>query len=162
MCVLVSLATAIYGVITEKKRAKRRWQNQISIEFREGLQGIAAALQAGYSMENALEESQKDLVLLYGEHSVLVPQMQRMSYELQLNQPIEEVFYRFGQLTQVEDVMRFAQVLHALCFLCVFLLYNGSQSVDQMRVRISDRRERKRKGLYAWHCKSHVTFTYND
>lgn len=112
MCVLVSLATAIYGVITEKKRAKRRWQNQISIEFREGLQGIAAALQAGYSMENALEESQKDLVLLYGEHSVLVPQMQRMSYELQLNQPIEEVFYRFGQLTQVEDVMRFAQVLH--------------------------------------------------
>ena len=38
--------------------------------------------------------------------------MQRMSYELQLNQPIEEVFYRFGQLTQVEDVMRFAQVLH--------------------------------------------------
>jgi hypothetical protein len=35
-----------------------------------------------------------------------------MSYELQLNQPIEEVFYRFGQLTQVEDVMRFAQVLH--------------------------------------------------
>lgn len=55
MCVLVSLATAIYGVITEKKRAKRRWQNQISIEFREGLQGIAAALQAGYSMENALE-----------------------------------------------------------------------------------------------------------
>ena len=112
MCVLVSLAIAIYGVITEKKRAKRRWQNQISIEFREGLQGIAAALQAGYSMENALEESQKDLVLLYGEHSVLVPQMQRMSYELQLNQPIEEVFYRFGQLTQVEDVMRFAQVLH--------------------------------------------------
>ena len=83
MCVLVSLATAIYGVITEKKRAKRRWQNQISIEFREGLQGIAAALQAGYSMENALEESQKDLVLLYGEHSVLVPQLQRMSYELQ-------------------------------------------------------------------------------
>ncbi len=59
MCVLVSLAIAIYGVITEKKRAKRRWQNQISIEFREGLQGIAAALQAGYSMENALEESQK-------------------------------------------------------------------------------------------------------
>ena len=37
-----------------------------------------------------------------------------------------------------------------------------TQSVDQMRVRISDRRERKRKGLYAWHCKSHVTFTYND
>ena len=63
-------------------------------------------------MENALEESQKDLVLLYGEHCGLVPQMQRMSYELQLNQPIEEVFYRFGQLTQVEDVMRFAQVLH--------------------------------------------------
>ena len=31
LCVLVSLATAIYGVITEKKRAKRRWQNQISI-----------------------------------------------------------------------------------------------------------------------------------
>ena len=80
MCVLVSLATAIYGVITEKKRAKRRWQNQISIEFREGLQGIAAALQAGYSMENALEESQKDLVLLYGEHSVLVKSTDRRGF----------------------------------------------------------------------------------
>lgn len=112
LCALAGLAAAIYGVATEKKRAEKRWQSQISIEFREGLQGIAAALQAGYSMENALEEAQKDLALLYGERSVLVPQMQKMLYALQLNQPIEEVFYQFGQLTQVEDVMRFAQVLH--------------------------------------------------
>ena len=143
LCVLVSLAIAIYGVITEKKRAKRRWQNQISIEFREGLQGIAAALQAGYSMENALEESQKDLVLLYGEHSVLVPQMQRMSYELQLNQPIEEVFYRFGQLTQVEDVMRFAQVLHIAKRTGGDLIAITRMTVD----RISEKMEVKREIL---------------
>ena len=71
---------------------------------------------------------------------------------------IKEDFNLQGNLTPAGQkllLMRYA--------FCVFLLlYNGSQSVDQMRVRISDRRERKRKGLYAWYCKSHVTFTYND
>ncbi len=70
----------------------------------------------------------------------------------------KESFDLQGNLTPTGQKL----LLMRYAFLCVFLLYNGSQSVDQMRVRISDRRERKRKGLYAWHCKSHVTFTYND
>lgn len=109
---IVGIPVGIYGLCTEKRRGKNRWKEQINLEFREGLQGIAAALQAGYSMENALQEAARDLQLLYGARSVLLPQIQEMVCKLQLNQPVERVFEEFAQHAQVEDITRYTQVLH--------------------------------------------------
>lgn len=109
---IVATVVGVYGVCTEKKREMQRQRERVGLEFREALQGIAAALQAGYSMENALQEATKDLLLLYGEHSVLAPELQEMVYKMQLNQPVEDVFREFAAYAQVEDITRYAQVLH--------------------------------------------------
>lgn len=112
LCLLCGIAAGIYGACTEKKREMRRQRERIHLEFREALQGMAAALQAGYSMENALQEAGKDLYMLYGDSSALLPQLQEMVYKIQLNQPVEYVFKEFADFAKVEDVTRFAQVLH--------------------------------------------------
>lgn len=109
---LAGISIGLCGLCTEKRRRKARWREQINIEFREGLQGISAALQAGYSMENALQETAKDIRLLYGEQSVLLPQLREMICKLRLNQPVEMVFQEFAEYTQVEDIVRYARVLH--------------------------------------------------
>lgn len=104
----------VFSIIQIKKYKKhqfKEWQKKINLEFREGLQGIAAALQAGYSMENALIEAKNDLYLLYGDNSVLIPEFEKMITGIGLNQTVESVFEAFAKKSQVEDVLYFAEVL---------------------------------------------------
>lgn len=88
---------------------ERKWQ--INLEFKEGLQGIAAALNAGYSMENALEESRKDLEVLYGKECLLCQEFELMQKQLRLNQSIESVFEEFANRSGVEDIHYFSEIL---------------------------------------------------
>lgn len=97
-----------YQDLKKQWEDKRQWQ--LNLEFKEGLQGMAAALSAGYSMENALEESRRDLEVLYGESSVLSQEFQIMEGQLNLNQPIEMVFEEFAQRSRVEDIRSFAEI----------------------------------------------------
>ena len=75
------------------RRLKRKWEQQhrwqLNLEFKEGLQGIAAALNAGYSIENAIEESRRDLLVVYGKESLLSWEFQVMLEQLKLNLPRE-------------------------------------------------------------------------
>jgi len=101
---------AVYSAFREKKDHRKKQQYEITLQFREGLQGIAAALGAGYAMENALEEARKDLVLLYGEDSLLASEFYRMGQQIELNQPIEKVFQSFADRWETEDIVYFVQV----------------------------------------------------
>lgn len=90
------------------QREQRKWQ--INLEFKEGLQGIASALNAGYSIENALAESKKDLEILYGKDSVLCQEFQIMLNQLHFNKPMEVVFDEFAKRSGVEDIRSFAEI----------------------------------------------------
>ena len=97
------------------RRRKRKWERercwQMNLEFREGLQGIAAALEAGYALENALTEAKHDLFVLYGRDCVLGEEFEKMEKKLALNQPVEAVFEELGEKSGIEDIRSYAQVL---------------------------------------------------
>lgn len=100
----------IYSMFAEKKLFRKKQKTEITLQFREGLQGVAAALTAGYSIENAWEEAQKDLVLLYGPDALLVQEFQWIRKQLLLNQPMEKVLFAFAERWQTEDILHFAQI----------------------------------------------------
>lgn len=108
------LPTGIPLILLACREKKKEWWErekwQLNLEFREGLQAIAAALNAGYSIENALEESRKDVAVLYGEDSVLCRELQIMIGQLRLNQPVERVFDDFAERCEVEDIRSFVEV----------------------------------------------------
>lgn len=112
--VLWVLAVGIPLFFAAYQRMKVKWKQeecwQLNLEFKEGLQGIAAALNAGYSIENALLESQKDLAVLYGSNSLLCREFQVMLEQLRLNQPVEGVFNDFAVRSGVEDIRSFAEI----------------------------------------------------
>ena len=107
---LLGIPLLLFRYHKKKKRWRedRRWR--LNLEFKEGLQGIAAALNAGYSVENALEESRKDLEVLYGKDSLLCREFEIMQSQLCLNQPIEMVFEEFARRSGVEDIRSFSEV----------------------------------------------------
>ena len=104
---------AIFGIINIKLDAKKRkeiWKWQLNLEFREVMTGISSALNAGYSIENAFKEARKDILILYGDKSVMAKELETMNSKLELNQPIENVLSEFAQYCEVEDIYNFAQV----------------------------------------------------
>lgn len=111
----IMVAAGIPFLLLELRRRKRDWTEayrwRLNLEFRDGLHGIAAALEAGYSMENAIGEAQRDLKVLYGEDSLLLPRLQKMEQGLAWNQSIEMVWEELGKESQVEDIRSFAEVL---------------------------------------------------
>lgn len=106
----ISILYGVYYVFRMRKEYQRKQYDEITLEFREGLQGIAAALSAGYSIENAIEEARRDLVLLYGADSLLASEFLKMSRQLELNQPMEKVLLDFASRWQTEDILHFVKV----------------------------------------------------
>ena len=72
------LYQSVYGMVTvfifiplciqrEKKKRREQQKETLLLQFRDAMQSVAAALQAGYSMENAWRESEKEMTELYGQ-----------------------------------------------------------------------------------------------
>ena len=64
----------VYLFLAKRKKQEyiRRRREKLGVEFKESLQAVAGALLAGYSMENAFREAEKEMTQLYGTESCMV------------------------------------------------------------------------------------------
>lgn len=93
----------------EKELVKRRkWEFQQ--QFLQGIRALSAALNAGYSIENAFAEARKDLRLMYREDAFVVQEFSWIEQQLSLNRNVEEVLDEMAQRTAIEDVENFAEI----------------------------------------------------
>lgn len=141
MAVFIGAAMGVYGVYREGQMRRKLQQTQMNLEFREGLQGISAALNAGYSVENAFLEAKKDLQLLYGSSSALAPEMQEIINKTQLNHPIEEALFKLADQSGVEDIRRFAEVFQTAKRTGGDLIAITKTSADRISERLEVKRE---------------------
>ena len=86
----------------------RKWE--LNQEFRDSIISLSAALNAGYSAENAFEEARKDLKLLYREDSLIMQELSYIIKQIHMNISIEKALYDFGRRTGIEDIINFAEV----------------------------------------------------
>lgn len=106
VCLPLSLLYPHY----EKRKKKKERLNKLLMEFKEGMVILAGALSAGYSIENALRTSQKELVLLYGEEVFFTRELGYMVQQIQTNRPIEQVLQDFSHRSGLEDIKNFTEV----------------------------------------------------
>lgn len=95
----------------EKKReeAKKRRQ-ELSLQFKDLVLALSANMKAGYSIENALRESYRDMELLYGGDSPVCMEVRHMLRGLDNNVVLERLLYDLGMRSHVPDIMQFADV----------------------------------------------------
>ena len=74
------------------------------------MQILASALKAGYSVENAVRETEKDLRPLYPKDSRIRREFIRMIHELDMNLTAEQVLKDMAGRIQQEDVDNFVTV----------------------------------------------------
>ena len=79
-------------------------------QFKEGILAVSVSLSAGYSIENAFYEAQKELVVLYGKKERIVFFFRDINKQLSVNKNIEDVLMNFALHTGLEDILCFAEV----------------------------------------------------
>lgn len=91
------------------KQKKEEFREQ----FRESIQTLSAILKVGYSVENAIRETWKEICLIYKKKTRIIKEYETMVHQLDLNMTAEEVMKQFADRVKEEDVENFVTVFGA-------------------------------------------------
>lgn len=94
----------------EKEKKIQERKDKLTGEFIDFLKNISTALLAGYSMENAWMEAQKELGLLHGTESILFQELKAMNHAIMVNVPVENVLDEFASRTGIEEISSFSEI----------------------------------------------------
>ncbi|MDO4787867.1 MAG: type II secretion system F family protein [Johnsonella sp.] len=100
----------LYPELIKKNLIQKR-RKRLEAEFKEGIWILSSLLSAGYSIENAVEESVSELRLLYGKKVCIISEFEYISHRIRMNIPVEKAFEEFGERSGSEDIRNFARVI---------------------------------------------------
>lgn len=108
MALSIVIFPGIFKIYKKEKIEKQK--EELLYQFKESIQIMAGALQAGYSPENALIETQKDMIQLFPENSDMCRELHFMNQQISLNITLEKLFIDLAVRSHVEDIISFSQV----------------------------------------------------
>lgn len=112
ICAILFSPYLIWYIKSWEKQMIKKKQEKFRLQFKEAIQYLSAALNVGYSVENAMRETVKDLKEIYKKGDMIVREFSYMIRQLQMNVPAEAVFKNFAVRTGDEDVQTFVTVFN--------------------------------------------------
>lgn len=105
---LTPLTVFIYRVRKKQIMLKRRMV--LEKQFKDMLISISDGLKTGYSVENAIKDSYKDMCSMYGEESEICKEIRIMVSQMKLNVGTENIIWDFSKRVQLKNAKLFAQI----------------------------------------------------
>ena len=106
---MLSPYIAVHLIRTARKTERdKRWK--MNLQFADAINCLSAALEAGYSVENALREAYSDMLLTYSEGDMIMTELRTIIKRTQNNVAVEESFLALGRDTGIEDISSFADI----------------------------------------------------
>lgn len=93
------------------KSAAQKENTEMGNAFKDALQAMSSALEAGYSVENSINEAIKDMRLLYPDNSRIIREFEFMENQIRNNISTENVFKEFAIRSEIEDIESFSEIL---------------------------------------------------
>lgn len=108
----IVLSPLVIILLKKKQRelCKSRKQELVS-QFKEMLVSLNNAVQAGYSLENAITETYKDMLYFYNRDSLVVKELTYIRIGLINGRSVEEMMEDLGERSKMEDILDFANIL---------------------------------------------------
>jgi len=107
----IFLLPLLYVFFRMKREALAKERRQkLNKQFKDGILSISATLEAGYSMENAVQQALEELKKIYEMKEPIIKEFNRMIRQLDFNVSIEELFVDLAARSGVEDIETFAEV----------------------------------------------------
>lgn len=135
--IAMALAAVFVPMYLMRKRQTyiRERKLRLQQQFKSGMQMVSGALAAGYSMENAWKNAEKDLERLYGKDSEFYQELSRMNQKIRMNEPIEQILYDFAIRSGSEDICNFAEIFR-------YAKRSGGNVTEIIRTTISRMQEK--------------------
>ena len=112
ICAILFSPYLIWYIKSWEKQLIKKKQESFRLQFKEAIQSLSAALNVGYSVENAMRESVKDLTGIYKKDDMIMREFSYMIRQLQMNVTAEAVLKDFAKRTGDEDVQTFVTVFN--------------------------------------------------
>ena len=93
-----------------KELCKNR-KNNLNFQFKEALCSINSSVQAGYSLENAFFESHRDMIVFFGQDSLIAHELLLIKKGIHNNRTLVEMLTDLGKRSGVNDIKDFASIL---------------------------------------------------
>ncbi len=106
----VCLPVSLMYLYEWQRECIRKKELQFRAQFQNSIQIMSSLLRTGYSVENAIRETEKELRPLYAKESRIRKEYEQMGRELEMNLPTEKVLGAFAGRVQQEDVDQFVTV----------------------------------------------------
>ena len=94
----------------KKKQFIKERKKALNYQFKDALNALSAAVQAGYSAENAVTACARDLERIYPKDSDIVREFRYIENRQKVSVPVEDLFLSLGERTGIEDIENFAAV----------------------------------------------------
>ena len=79
-----------------RQEGVRRQKEKLNEEFMNVLKVLSSNMLTGYSVENAWQEAEKEMELMYGNDSIMLSEIQEMNRQIKMNQTFEAVLSEFA------------------------------------------------------------------
>ena len=93
-----------------RKAGVKRVQDMLAREFLDVLRIVSGSLLAGYSMENAWKDAQREVDMLYPSGSILGPELAEINRSIELNIPLEQLLESLANRSGNAEIASFAEV----------------------------------------------------
>lgn len=97
-------------VKVQRNRKRLRRQESLKLQFKDAMQSVSAALQAGYSMENAITEACRDMDNMYGREGLITREFLFIKEGIRNSLTPEELLLQLAERSGLEDIWDFAEV----------------------------------------------------
>jgi len=104
------IPVGIFFLERKRKELSKKQQNILKLQFKEMILCVSAGMRAGYSAENAIRESYKDMVRMFGGKSLICRELQYMIGGMNNNIPIEKLLYGFGNRSGIGEIREFGDI----------------------------------------------------
>lgn len=101
---------AVLFPLMKRKEQKEKRQEQLNMEFKEGIMLLSSFLSAGYSIENAFAAAVRELRVLYGDEGIITKEFRHIESQIRMNRPVEQALSEFAGRSGLEDVKNFAEI----------------------------------------------------
>lgn len=94
----------------EQDRKKRVCRQRLEQQFKDALQAMTSALQAGYSVENAIRETYSDMAHMYGQDGMITREFAYMTQGVRNHVTPEELMEDLAVRSGSEDLAEFGEL----------------------------------------------------
>jgi tight adherence protein B len=106
---LISLFSLLAPQYVKSKKIKKQ-KEEINIQFQDSLFSLSSSLEAGKSIENAIEDVIRDLSIQYSSKDRIVIEYELILKKIKYNTTVFQAFYDFANRTGSEDINNFADI----------------------------------------------------